>query len=75
MNAVKTLHGKLLLFHGALDDNVHMQNTVQFVLELHKAGKQFELMFFDPKSRLGVTKPLLLKHIGEMIPEFIVPNL
>ncbi|MGH9880744.1 MAG: S9 family peptidase, partial [Pyrinomonadaceae bacterium] len=40
----KDLSGKLLLIHGAIDDNVHMQNTIQFVYELQKAGKQFELM-------------------------------
>ncbi|HET6891437.1 MAG TPA: S9 family peptidase, partial [Pyrinomonadaceae bacterium] len=45
----KNLHGKLLLIHGAIDDNVHMANTIQFVYELQKAGKQFELMVY-PKS-------------------------
>ena len=62
VHAAKDLHGKLLLIHGAIDDNVHMQNTIQFVYELQKAGKQFELMIY-PKSRHGVTDPLLLKHM------------
>ena len=53
--AAKDLHGKLLLIHGAIDDNVHMQNTIQFVYELQKAGKQFELMVY-PKSRHGVRR-------------------
>jgi dipeptidyl-peptidase-4 len=44
VHVAKDLHGKLLLIHGAIDDNVHMQNTIQFVYELQKAGKQFELM-------------------------------
>jgi dipeptidyl-peptidase-4 len=34
----KDLHGKLLLIHGAIDDNVHVQNTIQFAYELQKAG-------------------------------------
>jgi dipeptidyl-peptidase-4 len=70
----KDLHGKLLLIHGAIDDNVHMQNTIQFVYELQKAGKQFELMLY-PKSRHGVTDPLLVKHLRTMMTEFIVANL
>ncbi|MEO7658185.1 MAG: S9 family peptidase, partial [Pyrinomonadaceae bacterium] len=37
--AAKNLHGRLLLIHGMMDDNVHMQNTTQFVYELQKADK------------------------------------
>ncbi len=74
VHAAKNLHGKLLLIHGAIDDNVHMQNTIQFVYELQKAGKQFELMIY-PKSRHGVTDPLLLKHMRQMMTDFILANL
>jgi dipeptidyl-peptidase 4 len=74
VNAAKNLHGKLLLIHGAIDDNVHMANTIQFVYELQKAGKQFQLMVY-PKSRHGVTDPLLLTHMRQMMTDFIVANL
>jgi len=74
VQAAKNLHGKLLLIHGAIDDNVHMQNTIQFVYELQKAGKQFQLMLY-PKSRHGVTDPPLLKHMRQMMLDFIVENL
>jgi dipeptidyl-peptidase-4 len=74
VNAAKDLHGKLLLIHGAIDDNVHMANTMQFVYELQKAGKQFQLMLY-PKSRHGVTDPLLVKHLRQMMLDFIVENL
>jgi dipeptidyl-peptidase-4 len=72
--AAKDLHGKLLLIHGAIDDNVHMQNTIQFVYELQKAGKQFELMVY-PKSRHGVGDPALVKHMRTMMTDFILANL
>jgi dipeptidyl-peptidase-4 len=74
VHAAKNLHGKLLLIHGTIDDNVHMQNTMQFVYELQKAGKQFQLMLY-PKSRHGVTDPLLLKHMRQMMLDYIVENL
>jgi len=74
VNAAKDLHGKLLLIHGAIDDNVHMANTIQFVYELQKAGKQFQLMVY-PKSRHGVTDPLQVKHMRQMMTDFIVANL
>ena len=70
----KDLHGKLLLIHGAIDDNVHMSNTIQFLYELQKAGKQVQLMVY-PKSRHGVTDPVLVKHMRQMMTDFILGNL
>ncbi|MGA9772878.1 MAG: S9 family peptidase [Blastocatellia bacterium] len=72
--AAKDLSGKLLLIHGMIDDNVHMQNTIQFAYELQKAGKPFQLMLY-PKSRHGVVDPLLVKHMRTMMTDFILANL
>jgi dipeptidyl-peptidase-4 len=74
IKAAKNLSGKLLLIHGTMDDNVHMQNTIQLVYELQKAGKQFELMVY-PKSRHGVVDPYLVKHLRELMTRFILENL
>jgi len=70
----KDLHGKLLLIHGAIDDNVHMANTIQLLYELQKAGKQVQIMVY-PKSRHGVTDPVLVKHLRQMMTDFILGNL
>jgi dipeptidyl-peptidase-4 len=72
--AAKNLSGKLLLVHGAIDDNVHMSNTIQYIYELQKAGKQFDLMLY-PKSQHGVVDPALVRHMREMMTEFILKNL
>ncbi len=45
--------GKLLITHGALDDNVHMQNTIEFVQDLQKASKEFQMMIY-PNQRHGI---------------------
>jgi dipeptidyl-peptidase 4 len=74
VNSAKNLHGKLLLIHGTMDDNVHLQNTIQLIYELQKAGKQFQLMLY-PKSRHALSDPLLVKHLRTMMTEFIVANL
>jgi dipeptidyl-peptidase-4 len=74
VNAAKDLHGKLLVIHGTIDDNVHLQNTIQFVYELQKAGKQFEVMVY-PKSRHGVGDPVLVKHLRTLMTNFILENL
>ena len=57
-----------------MDDNVHAQNTVQFAYELQKAGKPFEIMLY-PKSRHGVTDPLLARHMRQTMVEFIMRTL
>ena len=72
--AAKNLHGQLFLIHGTIDDNVHMQNTIQFAYDLQKAGKPFELMLY-PKSRHGVTDPQLVKHMRERMLEFTLRTL
>jgi dipeptidyl aminopeptidase/acylaminoacyl peptidase len=53
VKAAPNLHGKLLLAHGIMDDNVHVQNSVQFMQALQAANKDFELMFY-PQSRHGI---------------------
>ncbi len=68
--AAKNLHGKLLLLHGTIDDNVHMQNTIQLAYELQKENKPFRLMVY-PKSRHGVADPLLVTHMRSTMMQFI----
>jgi dipeptidyl-peptidase-4 len=72
--AAKDLHGSLLLIHGAIDDNVHVANTMQFVHELQKAQKPFRLMLY-PKSRHGVTDPALVKHLRTTMLDYILEHL
>ncbi|HEX4589952.1 MAG TPA: S9 family peptidase, partial [Gemmataceae bacterium] len=52
VRAAKDLHGKLMLVHGLMDDNVHPQNTVQLVDALERADKDFELMVY-PRAKHG----------------------
>jgi dipeptidyl-peptidase-4 len=68
------LSGRLLLLHGAIDDNVHLANTIQLAYDLQKAGHQFDLMIY-PKSRHGVTDPRLVKHMRQKMTDFITANL
>ena len=45
--------GGLRMTHGTIDDNVHMQNTIQVVDWLTRHNKAFELMLY-PESRHGI---------------------
>jgi dipeptidyl-peptidase-4 len=44
------LKGRLLLVHGTGDDNVHMENTVQFVQKLIAAGIPYDLQIYPRKT-------------------------
>ena len=50
---VNNYKGKLLIMHGTIDDNVHMQNSIQFITELQKQNKKFEMMIY-PNFRHGI---------------------
>jgi len=53
IEAAKDLHGQLLILHGAIDDNVHPENTFKLIHALQQADKEFELMIY-PRSRHGI---------------------
>ncbi|MDR0659287.1 MAG: S9 family peptidase [Prevotellaceae bacterium] len=46
------MKGKLLIYHGEIDENVHVQNTIQLVSKMQDLGKDFEMMIF-PSNRHG----------------------
>ncbi|MGQ9561796.1 MAG: S9 family peptidase [Candidatus Oleimicrobiaceae bacterium] len=45
--------GRLLITHGTMDDNVHMQNTIQFIDRLEELNKDFQLLLY-PNARHGI---------------------
>lgn len=61
VKAAADLHGKLVLVHGQIDENVHPQNTMRLVHALQKANADFDLMLY-PQSRHGVRDRLLNRH-------------
>ena len=68
--AAADLSGRLLLLHGTVDDNVHLQSTVQLAYELQKNGKLFDMMLY-PKARHGVRDRAQVLHLQRTILEFV----
>lgn len=52
LNHVSKYKGMLQIVHGTMDDNVHMQNSIQLVGALEDAGKDFDFMLY-PGGRHG----------------------
>jgi len=74
IKAADRLHGRLLLAHGTMDDNVHLQNTVKLANALQLAGKSFDLMLY-PTARHGVRDDAQIYHWYELMTRFLLTNL
>jgi dienelactone hydrolase len=53
VKGARELHGRLLLVHGTMDDNVHIVNSIKLISALQQADKQFDFMLY-PGARHGV---------------------
>ena len=67
VKAAADLHGRLLLIHGMIDDNVHLQNSAQLIAALQRADKDFDVMFY-PGSRHGIAGG---KHYQRLMADFL----
>lgn len=50
VNSAAKLKGRLILFHGTGDDNVHFANTIQFIQKLLDAGIPYDYNIFPRKT-------------------------
>ena len=51
---VQDYRGMLYLNHGDIDDNVHMQNSIQLISNMEDEGKTFQFMLY-PDNRHGIS--------------------
>jgi dipeptidyl-peptidase 4 len=61
------LAGRLLLYYGTADNNVHPSNTLQLVKALQQAGKSFELQVGPDLGHTAVNQDRMM--------EFFIQNL
>ena len=74
INFVEKLKGKYLLIHGAGDDNVHYQNTMEMIGAMVAADKQFDL-FIYPNKNHGIYGGNTRNHLFNMMFEYTLKNL
>lgn len=74
INFADKLKGKYLLVHGTGDDNVHFQNSAQWIDALIKNDKQFDLMIYPDKNH-GIYGGNTRLHLYTLMTNFILENL
>jgi len=68
------LKGDLLICHGLADDNVHPQNTMEYVETLVQADKDFSMMIYTNRNH-GIYGGNTRNHLYRKITEFFVEKL
>jgi dipeptidyl-peptidase-4 len=67
MTYADKLKGRLMLFYGTADNNVHPNNTLQLVRALQDAGKSFDLQVGPDQGHSGLSTDRMM--------EFFIDNL
>jgi dipeptidyl-peptidase-4 len=67
MTYADKLNGRLLIYYGTADNNVHPTNSMQLVAALRRAGKSFEVQVGPDAGHSGVS--------AERMMEFFIENL
>jgi len=66
VNSAANLKGRLLLVHGTSDDNVHMENSIQFIQQLIEAGIPYDLQLY-PRKTHSIAGPDVRVHLYNRI--------
>ena len=67
MPRAKNLSGRLMLYWGTADNNVHPSNMMQFIAALQSAGKSFEVQVGPDRGHTGINQDRMM--------EFFIENL
>lgn len=67
INFADKLKGRLMIYYGTADNNVHPNNSMQLIQALQKAGKSFEVQVGPDKGHSGLQPDRMM--------EFFIENL
>jgi dipeptidyl-peptidase-4 len=67
MNYADKLKGRLLIYYGTADNNVHPNNSMQLIRALQRAGKSFEVQVGPDVGHSSVNNNRMM--------EFFIENL
>ena len=74
LNFARDFKGNFLICHGTADDNVHVQNTMEFTERLVQANKQFEEQLYTNRNH-GIRGGNTTYHLYTRMVNFILEKL
>ena len=75
MKYAERLKGRLLLYYGTADNNVHPANSLQLIKSLQQAGKSFDLQVGPDQGHSGVNQQRMMEFfIDSLILDADVPD-
>jgi len=67
MPLAKNLKGRLMLYWGTADNNVHPSNMMQFIQALQQAGKSFEVQVGPDRGHTGLNADRMMEFFIETL--------
>jgi dipeptidyl-peptidase 4 len=74
LNFAENMKGHFLICHGTADDNVHVQNTLEFTERLVQANKQFDMQLYTNRNH-GIYGGNTTYHLYTRMTNFLLENL
>jgi dipeptidyl-peptidase-4 len=67
MTYVDNLKGRLMLYYGTADNNVHPSNMMQLIAALQRAGKSFEVQVGPDRGHSGINRDRMMEFFVESL--------
>lgn len=67
MEYAKNLKGRLMIYYGTADDNVHPNNSMQLIKALQAAGKSFEVQVGPDAGHSGINGQRMMEFFIEAL--------
>jgi dipeptidyl-peptidase-4 len=79
MTYATNLQGRLMIFYGTADNNVHPANSLQLIQSLQKAGKSFEVQIGPDLGHTSVNRDRMMEFFLENLvlntpPKYVPPS-
>lgn len=74
LNFTNSFKGNFLICHGTADDNVHVQNTLEFTERLVQANKQFDMQLYTNRNH-SISGGNTTYHLYSRMVNFILEKL
>jgi dipeptidyl-peptidase-4 len=67
MTYAENLRGRLMIYYGTADNNVHPSNSMQLIQALQRAGKSFEVQVGPDRGHSGINRDRMMEFFIESL--------